>query len=116
DAVDDTGATDEDTLLTVTAPGVLGNDTDPDSGDTRTVTAFDAVSVRGAAVQVNADGSCGYDPRGAAALQALRPGTTLIDTFAYTITDSHGASASATVSITVTGVNDAPVANPDSAE
>src|SRR5206468_1944824 len=36
DAVDDTGATNEDTIINAVAPGVLGNDT----GDALTVTAF----------------------------------------------------------------------------
>ena len=36
-AVDDTGTTDEDTVLNAPAAGVLGNDTDPDLGDTKTV-------------------------------------------------------------------------------
>ena len=35
------------------------------------------------------------------------------DTFTYTLTDLHGASNSATVTVTLTGVNDAPVANDD---
>ena len=37
----------------------------------------------------------------------------LVDTFDYIARDDHGATSnSATVSITVTGINDAPVANP----
>ena len=39
-AVDDTGTTDEDTPLSVSAPGVLANDTDVDPGDTKTVVAL----------------------------------------------------------------------------
>ena len=42
-AVADTGTTNEDTVLTVPAPGVLGNDVDPDLGDIRTVTAVNGV-------------------------------------------------------------------------
>ena len=37
------------------------------------------------------------------------------DTFAYAVSDGHGATDTATVSITITPVNDAPVANNDSA-
>ena len=36
-----------------------------------------------------------------------------MDVFTYTISDSHGATDTAELNITVTGVNDAPVANPD---
>ncbi len=35
-AVNDTYSTNEDTVLSVPAPGVLTNDTDPDASDTRT--------------------------------------------------------------------------------
>ncbi|MCH8990578.1 MAG: tandem-95 repeat protein, partial [Acidobacteria bacterium] len=113
-ANDDVGATNEDTQLSVNAAdGVLANDTDVDTGDTRTVTAFDAVSASGATVSVAADGSYTYDPTPSAALQALSGGETLDDTFTYTIEDGDGASDTATVTVTVTGVNDAPVANND---
>src|SRR5262245_27223220 len=39
---------------------------------------------------------------------------TTTDTFSYTVKDLGGATATATVQVTVTGVNDAPVASPDS--
>ncbi|AGI24460.1 outer membrane adhesin like protein [Pseudomonas sp. ATCC 13867] len=47
-------------------------------------------------------------------VQALRSSTdTLSDTFTYTITDLAGASSSATITITIHGANDAPVAVDD---
>lgn len=109
DAVDDDYTTDEDTVLNVAAPGVLANDSDPES-DPLTVTAFDATSAQGATVTVNADGSFSYDPTGAAALQALAQGDAVDDTFTYTIEDPDGGSDTATVTVTVDGVNDAPTA------
>jgi len=109
DAVDDDFATDEDTVLNVATPGVLANDSDPES-DPLTVTAFDATSAQGAAMTVNADGSFSYDPTGAAALQALAQGDAVGDTFTYTIEDPDGGSDTATVTVTVDGVNDAPTA------
>ncbi|MEE8306963.1 MAG: PKD domain-containing protein, partial [Gammaproteobacteria bacterium] len=109
-AVDDTGATNEDSVLNAAAPGVLTNDSDVDATDTFSVTSYDAASTAGASVTVNADGSYSYDPTGSATLQALALGATTIDTFTYTITDSQLATATATVSVTVSGVNDAPVA------
>ncbi len=114
-ANDDVFATDEDTPLNVPAPGVLTNDSDPDT-DPVTVTGFDATSTQGAAVTVNADGSFTYDPTGAAALQALAGGATLDDTFTYTIGDGNGGTDTATVTVTVSGVNDAPSAMSDSYE
>jgi VCBS repeat-containing protein len=113
-AVDDAGSTDEDTVLTVPATGVLGNDTDPDATDTLAVTTYDTTSARGAAVTVNANGGYSYDPTGVAALQALAAGESVTDTFTYTIGDGHGGSDTATVIITVSGVNDGPTAVDDS--
>lgn len=115
-AVNDSGhATNEDSLLTVTVlSSVLDNDTDPDSGDSLIVSDHDDTSAQGAAVSVNADGSFTYDPRSAAALQAIAQGDSLVDTFAYTARDSGGKTDTATVSVTVNGVNDAPTAVADS--
>lgn len=105
---DDTGATDEDTVLNVAAPGVLSNDTDPNAGATLTVTAFDAASTRGATVTVGTDGSYTYDPRTSIELGNLAEGATLEDTFTYTVSDGQGGTDVATVRITVTGKADAP--------
>ncbi|MFB3069506.1 MAG: Ig-like domain-containing protein, partial [Gemmatimonadales bacterium] len=77
--------------------------------------AFDAVSAKGAAVTVNADGSYTYDPTGSATLNALAAGENTTDSFTYTVSDGNGASDTATVTITVTGVNDAPTAAADTA-
>jgi VCBS repeat-containing protein len=114
DAVDDAYGTDEDTVLGIMAPGVLGNDTDPDS-DPLTVTDHDPTSAQGAVVTVNADGSFSYDPTGAAALRALDDGESVDDTFSYTASDGS-ATDTATVTVTVDGVNDAPTAMDDTYE
>ena len=111
---DDDYATDEDTTLNVPAAGVLANDTDAD-GDALSVTAFDAVSVQGAAVTVGADGAVSYDPTGAAALQALAAAATVDDTFTYTVEDPSGATDLVTVTVEVTGVDDVPGAVDDTA-
>ena len=94
-----TGA--EDVVLTVPAPGVLGNDTDPD-GDSFTATA-ETSPVHGTLV-LTSDGSFTYTP-------ALNWNGT--DSFVYKAVDEHGKSASASVSITMTPVNDNPVAVDD---
>ena len=113
-ANDDTGAIDEDTILSVgAATGLLSNDSDVDAGDSFSVSSHDAASLNGAIVSVNPDGSYDYDPTGSLALQALAGGATVEDTFGYEITDSQGATDTATVTITVTGVNDAPLALDD---
>src|SRR5207249_3518309 len=90
------------TLLTVAAPGVLGNDTDVE-GDAKT-----AMLVSGpthGTLTLNADGSFSYTPA------ANYNGA---DSFTYKANDGAADSNVATVSITVSAVNDAPVAANDS--
>jgi len=98
-ALDDPGYTVvEDNLLNVpAATGVLANDSDPVEGDPLT-----AVLVNGptnGALSLAADGSFTYMPN---------PDFNGVDTFTYTANDSD--SDEAIVTITVTPVNDAPVA------
>ena len=87
---------------------------DPDL-EPLTVVDFDAISTLGATVVVNADGSYTYDPTSAIILQSLSPGQSLVDTFTYTIEDSGGLQDTATVSITVTGLDDGLTAFDDAA-
>lgn len=76
--------------------------------------AFDATSAKGAVVNVNSDGSYTYDPRNVTAFKQLPNGATTTDTFNYSATDDGTHFSTATVTIAVTGVNDAPVAVADS--
>jgi VCBS repeat-containing protein len=101
-AVDDSYSTNEDTPLTVVAPGVLGNDTDAD-GDPLTAILLSDTS--NGTLILNADGSFTYTP------SANYNGP---DGFTYIANDGTADSNVATVSITVNPVNDAPVANDDS--
>ncbi|MGH2751446.1 MAG: Ig-like domain-containing protein [Actinomycetota bacterium] len=97
-ALDDTLTTPEDTPGTV---NVLANDSDPD-GDTLTITSF----TQGGDGTVGCAGnSCTYTP------DADYHGP---DSFTYTIGDGNGGSDTATVEVTVTPVNDDPVAQDDS--
>ena len=61
----------------------------------------------GATVNIKDDGSFTYDPNGQ--FEYLGDGETAIDTFTYTVTDEHGATNDGTVTVTVEGINDAPV-------
>lgn len=116
-AGNDAGATDEDTTLSVTAPGVLSNDTDPDPGDSRTVTRLNGsatltgTSAKGAAVTITSAGAFTYAP--GTIFQSLAAGQTDTDSFTYTLQDAAGASATATVTLTITGVSDAPIPTAD---
>ncbi len=117
-AVDDTGTTDEDTPLSVAAPGVLANDTDVDPGDTKTVVALNGTGTltqtlpSGASVTIAANGSYTYNPL--TAFQGLSTGQTASDSFTYTMQDGAGAQDTATVNITINGISDAPTAVADS--
>ena len=108
----DAASTDEDTALVLTATSLLANDTDVD-GDSLSISSVSAVSARGASVSINAAGDVVYDPAGSAELQALGRGQQVTDTFTYVVTDPSGATSTATVTITVDGRLEAPVANPD---
>ncbi|MBY5361525.1 DUF4082 domain-containing protein [Rhizobium leguminosarum] len=105
----------------VASGNVLTNDTDPDAGDTKTVTAvvFGATSgTLGSALNgsygslvLNASGTYSYAVNESnTAVQGLRQSTnTLSDVFSYTMRDSAGATATANLTVTVHGANDAPV-------
>jgi VCBS repeat-containing protein len=90
-AVDEFGETNADQMLSaLSSPStnsVLTNDTDANTRRTLSVTAFDATSVLGATVVVNADGTFLYDPTAVGSLQSLRPSESRLDSFTYTLSD-----------------------------
>ncbi|WP_230469822.1 tandem-95 repeat protein [Lujinxingia vulgaris] len=95
-AEDDAHTVVEDSPLTVTAPGVLDNDSDADNDALSAV--LDSGPTHGQ-LTLNADGSFTYTP------DANFFGT---DSFTYVANDGALDSAPATVTITVSPVNDAP--------
>lgn len=119
--------TDEDSVLTLTTADFITNDNDPDLAtnpsevlelNLRPVFA----SSNGAEVRYDeATGTITYDPTNrliSPALQALmNDGTmaeTLVDSFTYSLVDSSGLRSNfATVEITVSGINDAPILQAD---
>lgn len=100
-AVDDAYTTNEDVVLNVEAPGVLANDTDPDSP---VLTAVLEEGPTHGTLVLNADGSFTYTP------ELNYHGT---DSFTYKASDGTNESNIATVTITINSVNDAPVAVDD---
>jgi len=104
-AEDDVAITDEDNPVTVVAPGVLSNDSDSD-GDTLTVTAVNTSGTTGNVTAWNADGSFTYDPNGQ--FEYLQAGGSTTDSFTYTVSDGKSGTDTATVTITINGVNDLP--------
>jgi hypothetical protein len=98
-AVDDAYTTDEDTPLSVDAPGVLENDTDPD-GDTLTAALVD--NPTNGTITLNPDGSFTYTPT---------PDYFGPDTFTYQANDATTESNTATVTLTINPINDPPTAD-----
>jgi VCBS repeat-containing protein len=102
-ANNDEYTTAEDTPLSIDAPGVLGNDVDPDGEASLTVTIVS--QPQNGTVTLGADGQFVYTPN--ADYNGL-------DGFSYTVSDGTETSDVATVTINVTPVNDAPVGVEDS--
>ena len=92
--------TDEDVALT---GSVLGNDSDID-GDTLSANTTPIIDPANGSVLLNTDGTFTYTPD----LNFF--GT---DSFTYEVSDSNGGIDQAIVSITVSSVNDVPVATDD---
>src|SRR5205085_2234489 len=105
-AIDDTATTAEDTVLNGTV-SLISNDTDVDgptvSLDASSVGTF--TTVQGGTIVVAANGTYTYPPA---------PYSNLTDTFDYTVTDGTLTDVGR-LTITVTAVNDAPVAIDDTA-
>ena len=101
-ATNDSYTTDEDVALTIPAAGALANDSDVD-GDTLNAILVDGPSH--GTLDLKADGGFTYTPN------ANWNG---VDSFSYKANDGALDSNIATVTITVTPVNDAPVATNDS--
>jgi VCBS repeat-containing protein len=95
-AAADAYSTGEDTALTVGAPGVLGNDSDPDGNQ---LSAVLGSAPSHGTLALDADGSFTYTP--AADFNGS-------DSFTYRASDGTLASNLATVTLTVSAVNDAP--------
>ncbi|AUV80399.1 hypothetical protein C2R22_00960 [Salinigranum rubrum] len=100
-ATGDSYTTDEDTTLSVSAPGVLGDDTDADDD---TLTATVASGPANGSLSLAADGSFDYTPD---------PDFFGSDSFTYEVDDDNGGTDTATVSVSVTAVNDAPTVDDD---
>ncbi|NOS88637.1 MAG: DUF4347 domain-containing protein, partial [Methylococcaceae bacterium] len=121
-APDTANSTEDQTGSTV--GNVLDNDTDADSGDSKTVqgvavgivtgplsSGFDApVAGSYGTLTLNSDGNYSYAlDNNLISVQALAFGQTVTDVFSYTVKDSAGANATTTLTVTITGTNDAPI-------
>jgi VCBS repeat-containing protein len=105
-ANNDSASGTENQILTI---DVLVNDTDVDNGHVLTVVSASAPVGKGSASVVS--NQVQFNP--GADFDHLAQGATETVVLSYTITDEHGATASAAINVLVTGTNDAPVAVAD---
>ncbi len=115
-AEDDAYETSEEDRRQVLPPGVLDNDDDPDgNNDSLTVAQVqgspDNVGAEltlnsGAVASVKGNGEFSYNPNDQ--FERLSPDESASDTLTYVAEDERGGRDTATVQMTITGVNDAP--------
>ncbi|MEF8699739.1 MAG: VCBS domain-containing protein [Candidatus Accumulibacter sp. UW20] len=94
---------------------VLSNDSDRDSGDGKTVSSITG-NIAGTYGTLNlaSNGAYTYTVNNAnAAVEALKAGQTLTDSFTYTARDNAGSTSNATLTVTINGYNDNPTAVAD---
>ncbi|MEE3099764.1 MAG: Ig-like domain-containing protein, partial [Pseudomonadota bacterium] len=103
-----------------TTASVLANDTDPDTGDVLHVAGVDGVAMAegdtvllasGASVTLLAGGVFDWQANGA--FDHLALGSVGSDSFEVQIADDHGGVSTSTVTLSVTGQNDAPTPQDD---
>jgi T1SS-143 domain-containing protein len=120
----------EDGVPNTVNGNLFTNDTDVDTGDTHTITALKVgaingidngttltkVGTYGTLVVTKATGAYTYTlANGQANVQELQHGEQVTDVFTYTNSDNHGGSSSATVTVSISGANDAPSVTPATA-
>ncbi len=117
------GGTANGTAGTNPTGNVLTNDTDVDAGDTKTVAGVAAGVVGSASTNVGlavngsygsitivANGTYTYTVNNSnATVQALAVGQSINDVFTYTMQDAGGLTSTTQITVTIQGVNDAPV-------
>ncbi|MGH1426288.1 MAG: Ig-like domain-containing protein, partial [Pseudooceanicola sp.] len=99
--VDEVATIDEDTVLEDF--DILGNDSDPEGGE---ISLVGTPTADNGTVTVNPDGTINYTPN---------PDFNGTDIITYVVTDPEGNTTTGQVTVTVSPVDDAPVANPDTA-
>jgi VCBS repeat-containing protein len=110
--VNDTVSTGENTAADFN--NLLANDGDPDTGDKEllTITSVDTGGGTKGTVSIISGGEgVHYDP--GMSFNNLGRSQTTTDSFDYTVSDGHGGTASATVTVTIIGANDPPIAEND---
>ena len=110
--VNDTIAVTEDQAISFNP---AGNDTDPDQGDKVRVSAVSNPATNKGVAQVDGSGNqVTYSAINH--FESLPEGGIAQETFSYTAVDNNGGSSPGTVTVNITGVNDAPIAINDAIE
>ena len=105
-AIADAAAIKEDTAPNPVIGNVLTNDQDTD-GDTLTVTTAGTFALGHGSLALKVDGSYAYTlDNSNPAVNALNDGQTLTDAFTYQISDGHGGTSSAALTVTIHGTTD----------
>ena len=95
---------------------LLANDTDVDDATVKSVVNTGTQTGTYGSVLINADGSWTYSLNNADPdTNGLTQGQAANEVFSYTMRDQFGATSSSTLTISITGTNDAPVAANDAA-
>ena len=110
--VSDTIAVTEDQAISFNP---AGNDKDPDQGDKVRVSAVSNPATNKGVAQVDGSGN-EVTYTAINHFESLPEGGTAQETFSYTAVDNNGGSSPGTVTVNITGVNDAPVAVNDAIE
>lgn len=104
-AQNDAAAVDEDATSGNLWGQLLAKASDPDAGDSLTITGVNGVGTLGSLLFDPATQTLRYVADNDA-FDALAPGAVAIDSFTYTVADKAGLTSTATVSISVTGIAD----------
>jgi VCBS repeat-containing protein len=113
-AVADTNSVTAEVVIDTATGNVLTNDSSPQGYALTVTNAGPAIALSHGALDLNADGSYTYTLNNAlTSVNDLPLGSTLTDTYTYAISDGHGGTASTTLTITIHGTEQPPVANPD---
>ncbi|TWT83914.1 Dockerin type I repeat protein [Planctomycetes bacterium CA13] len=114
-AVDDTLDTDEDAVLELDSIDLTGNDIDPDLATNpeevlTIVMPPSQLTSKGAVLTYDsATGRVVYNPATAEEIQAMKPSDSTVDSFTYEVRDHTGNTSTATVTLNISGLNDAPI-------
>lgn len=105
-AMDDSGVTDQNSTVSIDA---VSNDSDPDSGNTLLIAAVDDPAM--GSVSISSENQILFDPGSDFDYLGAMESETV--TFDYLLSDGEGGTDTATVTVTVNGVDDATVTAPD---